>query len=263
MNRIDLTTGLEHAWTNFMTFVPNLLLAIAILVIGYFVAKLACKLLNKLLERIGFDRVVERGGVKRALARTRYDASDLLSKVLFYMIMLFVLQFAFGIFGPNPISAMLTALIAFLPNIFAAIVIVIVASAIAAAAKDILQATLAGLSYGRFLANLVAALIVATGIFAGLNQINIAPAIVNGLFYALLAVIAGSAIVAIGGGGIVPMRGVWDRALRRIEREAPALRNRTGTLPDVAKHRAETWKEEAAPATEPPKPAGDVRSFTE
>jgi hypothetical protein len=260
MNRVDLTAGLEQAWTNFMTFVPNLILAAIILVIGYFLARLACKLFNALLERVGFDRLVERGGVKRALEKTRYDASDLLSKVLFYTVMLFVLQLAFGVFGPNPISSLLASVIAFLPNLFVAILIVIIASAIAAAAKDILSATMAGLSYGRFLANLTAIFIVATGIFAALNQINIAPAIVNGLFYAMLAIVAGSAIIAIGGGGIIPMRAQWEKALDRIHKDAPALRKRAGEAPDVARQRAETWKEDAQSA---PRPQGDVRSFSE
>lgn len=238
-----------------MTFVPKLLLAIVIIVAGYFIAKLLCRLLNSVLERVGFDRLVERGGVKRVLARTKYDASGLLAKLLFYTVMLFVLQLAFGIFGPNPISAMLTAVIAFLPNLFAAVLIVIVAAAIAAAVKDILQATLAGLSYGRLVANVVAAIIVSTGIFAALNQINIAPAIVNGLFYALLAIIAGSAIVAIGGGGIVPMRAQWEKALGRIEREGPLLRHRAEKMPEATEQRAETWKQ-AAQDVRAPEPHG-------
>jgi MFS family permease len=246
MNRVDFTRGLEQAWTDFMTFLPKLLLAVVILVIGYFVAKLLCRLLNALLDRVGFDRLVERGGVKRALSRTKYDASGLLSKVVFYAVMLFVLQLAFGVFGPNPISSLLTAVIAFLPNIFAAIIIVIVAAGIAAAVRDILQATLSGLNYGRFLANLAAAFIIATGIFAALNQINIAPAIVNGLFYALLAIIAGSAIIAIGGGGVVPMRAQWEKALGRIEREAPRLRERAAQAPQRAQERAEEWAQNVA-----------------
>src|SRR4051794_27306914 len=157
MNRVDLSRGWEQLWTNFITFVPKLLLAAAIIVVGYFLAKLCCRLFNSVLERLGFDRLVERGGVKRALARSRYDASDLLAKVLFYAIMLFVLQFAFGIFGPNPISNLINSVIAFLPNLFAAVLIVIIAAGIAAAVKDILQATLGGLSYGRWLSNLAAA----------------------------------------------------------------------------------------------------------
>src|SRR4051812_39601843 len=121
MNRINLGTGVEQAWTTFMTFVPRLLLAIVILVIGYFVAKLLSRLLDAVLKRVGFDRLVERGGIKRALARTNYDASSLLGRVVFFAVMLFVLQFAFGVFGPNPISTMLNAVIAFLPNLFSAV----------------------------------------------------------------------------------------------------------------------------------------------
>lgn len=261
MNRVDLSTGLEQAWTNFITFVPKLLLAAVIIIAGYFVAKVLCRVLSSVLERIGFDRLVERGGIKRALARTRYDASGLLGKLLFYTVMLFVLQLAFGIFGPNPISALLTSVIAFLPNLFAAVLIVIVAAAIAAAVKDILQATLAGLSYGRLVANLAAAVIVATGIFAALNQINIAPAIVNGLFYAMLAIVAGSTIIAVGGGGIVPMRERWERALGRIEREAPQLRQRAQQMPEATEQRAETWKEAAEGARE--RGGSDQRSFSQ
>jgi MFS family permease len=258
MNGVDLTGGLEVAWSNFITFLPRLLLAVGILVAGYFIAKLFERLLKALLQRVGFDRLVERGGVKRALAQSRYDASDLLSRLVFYAILLFALQFAFGVFGPNPISDLLNRVIGFLPKLFAAVVIVIVASGIAAAIKDVLQAGMAGLSYGRIVANLAAFVIVATGIFAALDQINIAPAIVNGLFYAMLAVVAGSAIVAIGGGGIAPMRTQWEKLLGRIEQEAPRWRERMEHLPDQAKQRAEAWKQETQTSA---RPEGEQRSF--
>ena len=61
------------------------------------------------------------------------------------------------------------------------------------------------------------------GAFTALSQLGIAPAIINGVFYALLAIVAGSAIIAIGGGGIVPMRAQWEKALDRITTEAPRL----------------------------------------
>ena len=260
MNDINWTGGLEAAWGNFITFLPRLLLALAILVIGYFIARLCARLLNGLLTRIGFDRLVERGGVKRVLERTRYDASHLLGRLVFYAVFLFVLQFAFGVFGPNPVSDMLNRVIGFLPNLFAAVVIVIVASGIGAAIRDVLRAALAGLAYGRIVANLAAITIVATGIFAALNQIQIAPAIVNGLFYALLAIVAGSATVAIGGGGITPMRAQWEKLLGRIEREAPQLRERMERIPDRARERAEAWKPETQTSA---RPGGEQSSFTQ
>src|SRR5262245_50487542 len=243
MNTVDLTGGVEQAWAGFMAFLPKLLVVATILVVGYFIAKFLARALGALLSRVGFDRLAERGGMRRVFAHTRHTASELLAKLLFYAVFLFVLQFAFGVFGPNPISTMLDGVIAFLPNLFAAVLIVIVASAAAAFVKDILLGVL-GEGYGRWVANLAAAFIITTGIFAGLNQIHIAPAIVNGLFYAMLAIIVGSAIVAIGGGGIVPMRNQWEKAIGRVAQEAPRFRERAEQMHRRAQERG-TWKQEA------------------
>lgn len=49
------------------------------------------------------------------------------------------------------------------------------------------------------------------------NELQIAPAIVNGLFYALLAIVVGSAVIAIGGGGLVPMRDRWKNVLAKYD----------------------------------------------
>jgi hypothetical protein len=207
-----------------INFLPTFFAFLAILIIGWFVAKAIAKVVDRILERVGFDRAVERGGVGRAMARTEYDASTLVAKLVFYTLLLFVLQLAFGLWGPNPISELLFGVIAFLPRLIVAIVIVVVAAAIASGVRDIVAGSLGGLSYGRTLANVAAGVILVIGVFAALNQVQIAPAIVTGLFYAMLAIVAGSAIIAIGGGGIGPMRKQWEKAIDRIEDEAPRLR---------------------------------------
>jgi hypothetical protein len=98
---VDFQGGIERAWSNVATFVPKLAAALVILLVGYLVAKALASILNKVLERVGFDRMVERGGVRQVLARSKYDPSDLLARLVFWTIMLFVLQLAFGVFGPN------------------------------------------------------------------------------------------------------------------------------------------------------------------
>ena len=103
----------------------------------------------------------------------------------------------------------------------------------------LVQASLGGLSYGRAIAVAASLAILTVGIFAALNQLMIAPAIVNGLFYAILAVVAGSAIVAIGGGGIVPMRGMWDRAFEHIESQSPKIATELHGAPERVQHRAQ------------------------
>ena len=243
------TSPVTEGLTALATFVPKLIGFLAILIIGYFVAKIIAKVVDKVLERVGFDRAVEKGGLRKALAKSQYDPSDILAKIVFYTLFLFVLQMAFAVFGPNPISELIQSVIAYLPKVFVAIVIVVVASAIATAVREIIDAALGGLSYGKMLGNLAGIAILALGVFAALNQLEIAEPIVNGLFYALLAVVAGSAIIAIGGGGIQPMRGRWENVLTKYDQEKDNVKTEvSNTSTEDLKQRAQERKEQAQSA---------------
>lgn len=249
--QVDVGSTVEEGLRSVGRFVPQFLAFLAILVIGYFVAKAIAGLLAKVLERVGFDRAVERGGVGRALERSKYDPSDILGQIVFWALFLFVLQIAFSQFGPNPISDLITGVIAYLPNVFVAIIIIVVAMAIGAAVKEIVEASLGGLSYGRALAFAASVAIIGVGFFAALDQLNIAPNIVNGLFYAILAVVAGSAIVAIGGGGIEPMRRYWQRTLDRVESEAPRVQQEAQGAGDRIQERAQERTQQLRGSTDP------------
>jgi hypothetical protein len=220
---IDFQGGLEDAWSRVATFVPKLAAALVILIVGYFVAKLISRVINRVLERVGFDRAVERGGIRQALARSKYEPSDILAIIVFWAIMLFVLQLAFGLFGPNPISDLLRGLIAYLPNVFAAVLIVVIAAALARVVTDLLSSVLAGVQGGQLMARGAGIAILVFGAFAALDQLRIAPRIVAGLWYAVLAIVVGSAVVAVGGGGIRTMQRYWERTAGRVEERRPGL----------------------------------------
>jgi hypothetical protein len=235
----EFRAGLGDAWSNVAAFLPKLVGFLLILIIGYFIAKAITKVLDKVLERVGFDRAVERGGVGKALARSKYDASSLLAKVVFYALMLFVLQLAFGVFGPNPVSNLIHGVIAYLPNVFVAIVIIVIGAAVGAAVKEIVEASIGGLSYGRGLALGAGTAVLVIAMFGALDQLNVAPAIVTGLFYALLAIVVGSAVVAVGGGGIPTMRRYWERAANRADLEAGNIRTEARGSKERIRARAE------------------------
>jgi hypothetical protein len=220
---VDFQGGIENAWSNVATFVPKLVAALLILIVGYLVAKIVSRILDRILERVGFDRVVERGGLRQALARSKYDPSDILAKLVFWTIMLFVLQLAFGVFGSNPISDLLRGLIAYLPNIFVAILIIVVAAAVAKAVTDLLSNLFGAMQGGQLIARGAGIAILVFAAFAALDQLQIAPRIVTGLWYALLAAVVGSVIVAVGGGGIRTMQRYWDQTANRAEQRGPEL----------------------------------------
>ncbi|MBN3455818.1 hypothetical protein JNN96_17520 [Mycobacterium sp. DSM 3803] len=222
---IDFQGGLSEAWSSVATFVPKLVAFLVILVIGWIIAKIVAKIVTTILNKIGFDRVVERGGIKDMLARSNYDASDILAKLAYYAILLITLQMGFGVWGPNPVSELLAGVVAWLPKLFIALVIVVVIGAIAKGLKTLITNVLGGLSYGRLLGTLAAVFVWGIGIIAALNQIGVATTVTTPVLIAVLATIGGIAVVGIGGGLVRPMQERWNRWLGNIESEIPALRD--------------------------------------
>ena len=247
---IEYSRGIEDAWADVASFVPKLLGFLVILIVGYIIVKLISKAAAAVLERVGFDKAVERGGVKRALEGSKFDASDIVGKVIFYALLLIVLQMAFGVFGTNPVSDLLEGVIAYLPKVIAAILIIVVGAAIAAGAKELIEASLGQLDYGRTLAFAASTAILVVAVFAALNQLQIAPEIVTGLFYAVLAVVAGSLIIAVGGGGIAPMRQRWENVLAKYDEEKPRIDQARQGSKERIQQRAQERTDQARQATD-------------
>jgi hypothetical protein len=234
-----ISDGVGDMLRSVLLFLPKALAFIVILLVGWLIAKAVRKLVDKVLERVGFDRLVERGGVKTALQRSKYDASDIVAKLVYYAILLFTLQLAFGIWGPNPISDLIAGVVTWLPRAFVAIIIIVVASAIAKGVKDLITASLGGLSYGRILATIASVFILGLGIIAALNQIGVATTVTTPILITVLAIIAGVIIVGVGGGLIKPMQHRWDGWLNRAEQEAATIAGRTGAgaaVPDAGQY---------------------------
>lgn len=217
---------LRDMWGSVLAIAPKLVLFLIILIVGWIVAKLIAKAVDKILERVGFDRAVERGGMRRAMERSNYDASTIVSKIVYYGLLLIVLNFAFGVFGPNPVSELIAGVIAFLPRLFVALIIVVVAAAIAAAVRDIVSNALSGFSYGRALGTLASVFILGLGIIAALNQVGIALTVTLPVLVAVLATVGGILVVGVGGGLIKPMQARWENYLTTAEREGRSIRER-------------------------------------
>jgi hypothetical protein len=221
---VDWQGGVSDAWTTIATFIPKLLFFFVVLVLGWLIAKAAAKFTDGVLERVGFDNAVERGGVKTALAKSKYDASDMVAKLVKYTIILFTLVVAFNVFGPNPISVLLQDVIAFVPRLIVAIIIVVVAASIAKVVKDLVQNMLGGLSYGTVLANIASVFILFLGVIAALNQVEVATTVTTPVLITILATIGGVIVVGAGGGLIRPMQSRWEQWLTSAEREKDTIK---------------------------------------
>ena len=217
---VDFGGGFSDAFSKLIGFIPKLIAFLLVLVVGWLVVKLIAKALGKILDHAGFTRLAERGGIGRALQNSKYDATGIVVKIIYYTLMLFVLQLALSVFGPNPVGSLLTELVAWLPKLLVGVVIMMVAMAVATAVRDIIGSALSGTSYGRTMATIAWAFIIGLGAVAALGQARIATAITGPLLIAVLAAAAGILIVGVGGGLVVPMRTRWERWLTTAEQES-------------------------------------------
>lgn len=213
--------GIGESMGSLLTSVVNIavrvVIFLAIVVIGWFVATWLRKWVRIGLQRIGFDRAADRGGLSRMLGRS--SASDVGALVVMLGVVLLVLHLAFGVFGPNPFSDLIRAVIAWLPMLFIAIVIVVITAAIAGWVKQAVEGALGGFSYGKWLALAAQVSVLALGIFAALGQIGIGTAVTGPLLITALATIGGVIVVGVGGGMIRPMQSRMERFLSRAEVE--------------------------------------------
>ena len=224
---VDVETPVREGLTSFATFVPKLLGFLVILLIGYVIAKAVAKIVDRLLERAGFDRAVEKGGIKKALAKSSYDASDIVAKLVFFAIFIPVLSMAFGVLDITALEQPLAAFMALIPKIIVAIVLVVIGAVLAGAAKSFISNALGGLSYGPALGTAAAVLIMFGFVKSALDQVGIATDVTGPVLYAVLATVAGIAIVGVGGGLIKPMQHRWESMLTKADQEKDKIKAQT------------------------------------
>src|SRR5688500_4992978 len=113
-----LTERLEEGIYQIVDFLPRLVIALGILMVGLAIAKMVERGTDMALHRIGFDRWMREGGVTEALERagTTLDPSSVLAKLVFWMVMLLVIVLAAYAFEIEAVSTLFGQLLACIPD---------------------------------------------------------------------------------------------------------------------------------------------------
>ena len=217
---VDFDSTVTDGVATVTTFIPKLIGFLLILLIGYFIAKLVAKVVDRVLERVKFDEAVEKGPVKQALSKSQFDASDIVAKLVFYAIFIPFLSAAVGTLGIAALTQPLNSFIALIPKIIVAVILVVLGGVVAGAVKKLIENSLGGLSYGKYLAQGVAALVLLGFLKAALDQVGIATGVTGPILIAILATVGGILVVGVGGGLIKPMQGRLEQSLTKASSEA-------------------------------------------
>lgn len=204
LERLDIEGISEPAiamLNDVLTMLPNIAVAIFLVLIGVWLGKWVRKFISTLLTRIGFNSYFSAMGLNKTTAGAK---SLSFSQVVGYIaeviiVLLFVVQ-ALNILGLEFMVTLATSVIAYLPHVIAALVILGVGLWLGSLVKKLLSSILQGPHY-KFLANVAQAAIIAISIFMALDQLGLAASIVNAAFILTLGALALAFGLSFGLGG--------------------------------------------------------------
>jgi Conserved TM helix len=176
--------------------IPALVGAAVILLTGYFLACQVQRWAHDVLKRLGFNRMAAAGGLDEAVGRTgsRLDPVRALAKLIFWLVMLVVILLASMALGLDSINEMFGAMLAFIPTLIAAIVIVILGIIVGEFVRGLIVVSAGGVAGVPTVAKMAKAAVIVISIFMALQQVGVAEEIVRAAFTLIL----GAAALAVG-----------------------------------------------------------------
>jgi small-conductance mechanosensitive channel len=207
---------LQDALSTFFSYIPQLIGAIVILIVGYVIARILRAVVARVLQGIGFDGWMERGGIKQFFdrAETNQTPASILGALVFWFVFIIAITMAADALGIPQVSAVLGQLIAYIPSIIAAILILILAALLA----NFLASIVRGATGSDVLASIARYAILVYAVFAALTQLGIAVQLTANTFLILLAAVALAAAIAFGIGGREVAQDILERAYNRSDR---------------------------------------------
>jgi hypothetical protein len=188
-----------------MSFLPSLIGAIIVLVVGWFIAGFLARLIARGLNAIGLERAVERSGIGRFIeeANTRWTMSGIIAALIKWSIFLIFIQAAASLFGMPQITAIINSVILFIPKMIVALAIIVIGSLIAKFLAGLVRGSLSEMGVGNsgLFAKLTQYAVIGFAIIAAFNQIGIAQTVVNALLFGLIGSVALALGLAFGLGG--------------------------------------------------------------
>jgi len=243
---MDIGNSFQNATDGFFAFLPNLLGFVVILLVGYVVAKIVSAVVRKLLQKVGLDRHLHESDANRYVERVLPGASPAngIARVVFWLIFIFFLFSAIGALKIPAVTTFMNQVLAYLPNIIAAIFIFVAAALIAGAIAAAVAKTMGDTPTGKIVATIAPALVMVIAMFMILEQLNIAEQIVEIAFAATMGALALGLALAFGLGG----RGVAERMLEDAYRKGQENRDQVKQDLQTGQDRAQQQVDEARPS---------------
>jgi len=200
-----LVGSLQNVWYGMMSYVPDLLMAFIVFIIGLVVAAGLAALVEKILEGVRLDVFLEKIGLKPIFERAgiKLRAAYFFGQLMYWFIVIVFLMAITDTLQFYALSEFLNSVLSYLPSFIAAIVIMLAALVLAHFLRRVVMASVmsAKLHSGPFLGTLTWWVIAIFGFLTALSQLNIAATIIQTIITGFIAMLALAGGLAFGLGG--------------------------------------------------------------
>ena len=186
-------------------YLPVLLGALVILIAGWIVAKAIRRMLDWLLKTIRFDTLADKAGISAILRKgdLKISAREVVSSLVYWLIMIMVLVMTVDALGLPKASDVLATLFAYVPNVIAALLVLVVAMFLASFVSGIVHTAAgnANLPRPEIFAGVSRWAIIIFAVTISLGELGIATLLVTTTFNIILGGVCLALALAFGLGG--------------------------------------------------------------
>ena len=217
---LTISDALTEIVNRVIGFIPSMVGAIVILIVGWVVASLLEWAVENILRAVGLQTLFEKAKIEEIVKKTesKKDTSGLIGAVVKWVLMLVALIAAADVLGMTQVSSFLDSVLAYTPSVVAASAILIIGAIFAHFMASVVRSsvTVAKLAFAELASSLVKYAILVFSFLAALSQLGIASGLIQTLFTGLVAMFAIAGGLAFGLGG----QGTAKELVEKIRKEA-------------------------------------------
>lgn len=210
--RNELVDSFNQAITQVVGILPKLIGMAVVLVLGYVVARIAARFLAAVSEAIGLERAAERSGLQASMKQVgiQRSVSWIVGQIVFWFLMCVFLSAAFNILGLETVSTAMQEIIAYIPRLLVATVVVVVGLLVATFLRGVIatSADRLGISYAEHLASGCYYVLALMTFIAAFDQLGIQFELLKELILIAFGAVALGLGLALGLGGRDVMAGI-------------------------------------------------------
>lgn len=202
--------------TEVSAFLPRILAALLVLIIGAAIAKIVKKLIIRLLEATRLSTLLKDTPIEHFLANAEFGhkLEEIVGSVFYWLAMLIVLHTTVTILGLQPLSDLLSKVLNYLPNVISAVLVLFFGTLLAGVVESLVKGSIKSIDgrSSRVIGKVSSYIVITVTVLAAISELGIAKEFITILFVGFVAMISVGFGLALGLGGqdvVRKMLGTW------------------------------------------------------